>query len=578
MYRDCMTPAASTQRCRPFWRSKSPEDEARKRNDELLDARGEEVTLLTRRIKGDDIIDRHLFPVYNNFVPALALNWIFLFDSSKQSGNVPGRDMRFSDNMSHFLSDPRNAKRYWSVNRDRPTVANDKVRPIILHQRPEHGNSDYIYVGNKTKISNLSIQLFTRLKSDNVIWEYTRGNGVWFPITIIPDETTPGVITLQESGRMVFNISFFPFWKQDYVNGEQAYWVRARIDENTNGQASAVMMFTEHIMQHVEIWNQGDDSYYFPNDKCVTIKVNGKIFNRVYDLHELDYAQESFVLMRRDQLSPECPLNKTDNDRCGLTSMSACDTDPMDHIDELGNLDLARTNRLRHLAYLYSQLMRTRQKAAGDAVIALFTRDLRLDSATITAIYTNMCPCTAYGRMQAIRDGQQPDDSVCGSCYGTEFINGFERFVNPIATNGKILMSFPASPFDMPLEEHGLGKTQELTTARLSYTPKIFVRDIIVRYNELGQEIGRYIVMTRTDSIGRRGILLHQEVVLQLLDPDKIEYRVELPDLPLAPTQKQVLQSLGVLVPDDPGLSTCEELRLYKGKKDCRPFREKLTE
>lgn len=554
MYRDCMTPDATWRRCRPFWRSKSPEDEARKRNDELLDARGEEVTLLTRKNKGDDVIDRVLPPVKNNFVSALPLNLVFVYDG------------HFSDNQSGILSDAMNAQRPFHRDPEiRPRVGADRAEAIVIAKRPKTGETNFLYVGNRNQFSNLSIKLFTRLKSDNVIWEYSAGNNVWLPIPMLDSSGS----TLQESGRMLFDPIFFSAWRLDYVNKEQAFWVRARIDVNTEGQASALLLVTEHIIQSTTVWTPGNDPTLYPNDKCVTVKVNGKIFNRVYDINQLDYSQESFVLLRRQQLTDDCPLDSNESNECGLNPFDTCETDPLEHVKELGTDSLRETIRKRELAFLYNQVSREKQKAADNPVILLFTRNLRLDNARITATYTNMCPCNAYGHFQPIRNVDEPDESICGLCLGTEFVNGYERYVNPDSTNGKILMSFPAAPFDMPPEEHGIGRVHELTTARASFKPKIFIRDLVIRYNEFGEETLRYVVDTRTDSIGRRGVLLHQEMVLKALDPNKIEYRIQVPDLPLAPNQNQVLISLGVSVPQVPGLTPCEDVRLQKGI--CKP-------
>lgn len=584
-YSDCMKPDQTWRRCRPGWRSSSPEQEAQKRADDLLEASGELVTLFTRKIAGDDIIDHPLPPVQTNYVPALPLNIVWFFDSSADPGTNPTQDLRFSDNKSPILSNPTNDEKRWTID---PVNSNlnksiNNFLPRVIAKRPQEGKINYIYVGNKTQFANLSIRLFSQLISDNVIWEYSRGNGIWMPIPIL-STSTPKAQTLQESGRMIFDISFFANWKLDYVNLEQMYWIRARIDDKTEGTAAATMMFTQNIIQSTTIWNHGDDPFYYPQEKCVTIKVNGQIFNRVYDIHQLDYSQESFVIITRDQLSNLCRLDQTNNPECELEPLDSCETDPMAHVKEIGTTDLHETIRLRELAFLYKELMRTRQKASGDAIIVLFTRNLRLDNSTITATYTNLCPCTAYGRMQAVRNPLEPDEDengnkieLCPLCLGTQFLNGYERYVNPKESDGKILMSFPASAFDMPLEEHGLGTTQELTTAWMSFEPRIFVRDIFIRYDANGNEILRYIVMSRTDSVGRRGVLLHQGMVVAAIDKAKIEYHIPAPDLPLAPTQTEVLQSLGIIEPTT-SVTPCDEERLRKGIIHCLPKRTRQSE
>ncbi len=229
-YSQCMTPSDSIQRCRPGWRSANPQQEAQTRAIELLQASGEEVTLLTRKIAGDDIINRPLPSVQTNYVSALPLNMVFVYDACKTLPIASGVDPRFSSNQSGELSGPLQDKTLDLEHRKAspwPTIPRvpGHFEAIVIAKRPPKGLINYIYVGNRRQFSNLSVKLFTRLKSDNVIWEYSAGHGVWLPVPMIPAESSPGASTLQESGRMVFNISFFPNWKTDYVNREPAYWV-----------------------------------------------------------------------------------------------------------------------------------------------------------------------------------------------------------------------------------------------------------------------------------------------------------------------------------------------------------------
>lgn len=578
-YRDCMTPAQSILRCRPGWRSTDPQDEARTRAEELLDASGELITLFTRKIKGDDVVDRVLEEPFNNYVSALPLHFMYIFEPTIPQGSDPTFDARFTANLSPWLSYFNNGQMHRIIDVNRKAARRtDEFTPIVIANRPATNDTNYFYVGNRSPFYNLSIKLFTRLDSDGVIWEYSLGNNVWLPIPLT-SESTPSASTLQESGRMVFDTSISLDWREDFANGQKAYWVRANIPDSIEGQASAVNVFTENVIQGVVLWNEGDDPHLFPNEKCVTIKVNNTVYNRVYDVRELDYSEESFVLMRRNDFTQKCGLNFDINPECGLKPFDVCETDPILNIDKLGNCDLRETIRIRELAFLYNQLTRAKQFGNSDAMILLFTRNLLLNGTTITATYENQCPCVAYYRGQGIPDKQQSDSSACNVCLGTELVNGFERFVNPEREDGKILMSFPSAPFDKPLERHGLGTEHVLTTAWTSYTPRVYVRDLIIRYDEFGRETLRYIINKRTDSIHRRGILVHQQVELVALDPDKFEYKIQAPSLPLAPSQEEILQSLGVLVPaqpDDP--DGCIKRRLEKGIKLCDPKRNRLQE
>lgn len=86
-------------------------------------------------------------------------------------------------------------------------------------------------------------------------------------------------------------------------------------------------------------------------------------------------------------------------------------------------------------------------------------------------------------------------DDRCPKCLGTRMIIGWEQYINPNRSDGKILLRI--SPFDDDLKRNEAGLDPELTVDCWTITtPTIKDRDMIIRYDQDGNEEFRYEVLS----------------------------------------------------------------------------------
>ncbi len=91
---------------------------------------------------------------------------------------------------------------------------------------------------------------------------------------------------------------------------------------------------------------------------------------------------------------------------------------------------------------------------------------------------------------------EYPDDR-CPYCYGGKFVLGYEQYFNPRRSDGRIMVRFGPADEDVKMTEAGL--ESELSTDCWTLTfPTIKDRDVIVRFDQDGNEEFRYEVLSVT--------------------------------------------------------------------------------
>lgn len=108
--------------------------------------------------------------------------------------------------------------------------------------------------------------------------------------------------------------------------------------------------------------------------------------------------------------------------------------------------------------------------------------------------------CSCY-----LPSSEVPDDR-CTKCYGTKFIVGWDQYFNPRRSDGRIMIRF--SPANDAVKTQEAGLESELITDCWTLTvPTIKNRDIIVRFDEDGNEEFRYEVL----SVNRNNTLFNMQ-------------------------------------------------------------------
>lgn len=88
-------------------------------------------------------------------------------------------------------------------------------------------------------------------------------------------------------------------------------------------------------------------------------------------------------------------------------------------------------------------------------------------------------------------------DDRCPKCFGTKFVIGYEQYFNPRRSDGRIMVRF--SPAEEDLKVYEAGMESEYNTDVWTLTvPTIKDRDILVRYDQNGNEEFRYEVLSVT--------------------------------------------------------------------------------
>ena len=91
----------------------------------------------------------------------------------------------------------------------------------------------------------------------------------------------------------------------------------------------------------------------------------------------------------------------------------------------------------------------------------------------------------------------QNPDRRCPLCYGSKHTLGFEQFFNPRRSDGRILMRFGPADEQQKLTEFGMESDITIDAETLS-TPIIKDWDTIIEYDNNGQELWRYMVLSVT--------------------------------------------------------------------------------
>lgn len=124
--------------------------------------------------------------------------------------------------------------------------------------------------------------------------------------------------------------------------------------------------------------------------------------------------------------------------------------------------------------------------------------------------------CTCFNPIN-----ESPDDR-CPKCLGTRVIIGWEQFINKNRSDGKILVRI--SPFEDDLKRNEYGLDPELTIDCWTMTvPTIKDRDIIVRYDQDGNEEFRYEVLSVNRNktiVGLQGAQKFRAQKIRKFDPN----------------------------------------------------------
>lgn len=91
---------------------------------------------------------------------------------------------------------------------------------------------------------------------------------------------------------------------------------------------------------------------------------------------------------------------------------------------------------------------------------------------------------------------EHPDDR-CPKCFGTGFVTGYEQFVNPRRSDGRILVRFGPTEDDLKTEDSGL-ESSFIPDCWTLVVPSVKDRDFIIRFNEDGTEEFRYEILNVT--------------------------------------------------------------------------------
>ncbi|HVI40455.1 MAG TPA: hypothetical protein VM577_07330 [Anaerovoracaceae bacterium] len=99
------------------------------------------------------------------------------------------------------------------------------------------------------------------------------------------------------------------------------------------------------------------------------------------------------------------------------------------------------------------------------------------------------CPCF-------MANVEQPDDR-CPICFGVGFVTGYDQFVNPRRSDGRIVVRFGPTEDSLIQNESGLESTF-IPDCFTIVVPSIKNRDFLIRFNEDGTEEFRYEVLNVT--------------------------------------------------------------------------------
>ncbi len=100
-------------------------------------------------------------------------------------------------------------------------------------------------------------------------------------------------------------------------------------------------------------------------------------------------------------------------------------------------------------------------------------------------------------RCHCYRLNQEHAEARCPTCFGTGFVGGYEQFINPRESDGKIKMRFNPTVDDLASKPQGL-EQNFVPNCWTIPVPTIKDRDIIIRFNQDLNEEFRYEVVNVT--------------------------------------------------------------------------------
>ena len=109
--------------------------------------------------------------------------------------------------------------------------------------------NDAVYFGsaNRFGVMYFDLDVLATYGADSLAWEYWDG-GLWQPLTIVWDQTDTtaqnGLRSFQQDGEIIFSAP--GNWQQVGINGQSAYWVRARVATGFNITQIPTMNAVEH--------------------------------------------------------------------------------------------------------------------------------------------------------------------------------------------------------------------------------------------------------------------------------------------------------------------------------------------
>jgi len=97
-------------------------------------------------------------------------------------------------------------------------------------------------------------------------------------------------------------------------------------------------------------------------------------------------------------------------------------------------------------------------------------------------------------RCNCFRLNQEHHESRCKNCFNTSFVGGYDQYYNPRKSDGRILVRFNPTNDDLAIKNYGLEQNFVVSSAWTLVIPAIKDRDVLIRFDENGEDEFRYEV------------------------------------------------------------------------------------
>lgn len=116
----------------------------------------------------------------------------------------------------------------------------------------------------------------------------------------------------------------------------------------------------------------------------------------------------------------------------------------------------------------------------------------------------------------------------CSQCYGTRIKGGYQLYLTPDTTDGKIYIAGPNTAENITMENYGRDLNEENEMWTLPYYPLTngnvtFSYDFIIRFNDDGTEMGRFYITDVFSSRNKDNKVTYQSFKIRLADRPVID-------------------------------------------------------